>query len=74
MNLPVIIEVFKTNVDDKEDAIRIVRLLGEHYPACRINFDLQDCDRILRLEGLDFEPEKVVNLVKQTGFNCEALE
>lgn len=66
-------EVFKTNVADGHKASFLVQVLRVHYPACRINIDLHDCDRILRVEGLHFCPEQVTTLVRQHGFDCAIL-
>jgi hypothetical protein len=68
------IEVFKTNVETADDAISIVKMLLKHFPGSRINFDLQDCDKILRVEGKDFCSDKIMVLVKETGFHCAILE
>jgi hypothetical protein len=67
------IEVFKTNVKRRTEAKKIVQLLLEHFPASRINFDLDDCDRILRVEGEDFCPERIIGLVMNNGFCCDVL-
>jgi hypothetical protein len=56
------IEVFKTNVEEAKDAGTIVQLLLQQFPGSRINFDLQDCDKILRVEGKDFSADKVMVL------------
>ena len=69
-----VIEVFKTDVATHSDAGNIIELLRQHFPGSRINFDLQDCDKILRLEGKDFSTDKVVMIVHQNGFYCEILE
>ena len=45
------IEVFKTNVPEVCVAQNIIALLLEHFPESKINFDLHDCDKILRFEG-----------------------
>jgi hypothetical protein len=68
------IEVFKTNVYDRDDAERVVTVLSVNFPGTRINFDLHDCDKILRMEGLDFTIDKVVVLLKQNGFDCCPLD
>lgn len=68
------IEVFKTNVEEATHAKNLVALLLQHFPASRINIDLHDCDKILRVEGDDFIPEKVIGLVKENGFTCHVLE
>jgi hypothetical protein len=68
------IEVFKTNVETTSDASNMVQMLLQYFPGSRINFDLQDCDKILRVEGKDFSAEKVVLLLKQNGFHCSILD
>ena len=68
------IEVFKTNVETSGDASKMVQMLLQHFPGSRINFDLQDCDRVLRVEGKEFSVEKVMRLLKETGFYCSILE
>jgi hypothetical protein len=68
------IEVFKTNVEETIQAIKIVDILLEHFPNNKINFDLHDCDRILRVEGKSFCTEKIMALVVENGFSCDVLE
>lgn len=70
----VIIEVFKTNVPDEAQAEAIITELHYHFPGTKINFDLHDCDKILRLEGVNFITEKVITLVEARGFSCNILE
>jgi hypothetical protein len=48
--------------------------LSNSFPYSRINFDLHDCDKILRIEGVDFTIEKVQVLVAQKGFECCVLD
>lgn len=52
------IKIFKTNVGCPKDASYIMRCLQELVFGCQINFDLQDCDRILRIEENAFRLEK----------------
>lgn len=68
------IEVFKTNVEVASDANDIVQMLLHNFPGSRINFDLQDCDRILRVEGKDFCVETIITFMKENGFHCSVLE
>jgi hypothetical protein len=67
-------EIFKTNVRKISQAKKLVGLLVVHFPGSKINFDLSDCDKILRVEGKDFMPEKIVLIVKEHGFNCNMLD
>jgi hypothetical protein len=68
------IEVFKTNVRKRSDAKKVVTILLQHFPCSKINFDLDDCDKILRIEGEQFVTERVMSLVKENGYCCDVLE
>jgi len=68
------IEVFKTGVQETAQARRILDLLLEQFPDHRINFDLHDCDKILRVEGRNFVPETIMGIVLENGFSCNVLE
>ncbi len=68
------IEVFKTNVKKTVQAKKVVDILLEHFPGNKINFDLHDCDKILRVEGKSFCAEKIMTLVIENGFSCNILE
>ena len=67
------VEIFKTNVDDHSQAQQIITLLNHYFPAFAINFDLHDCDKILRIKGESIPVDEVVNIVSETGFHCSAL-
>ena len=64
------IEIFKTNVQQRSEADIIIDQLLQHMPGSRINFDLHDCDKILRIEGNDFHPDQVIEIVQGIGFSC----
>jgi hypothetical protein len=51
------VQIFKTNVDDQQLADRILKKLRSHLPVYLFNFDLEDCDRILRAESADVPVE-----------------
>lgn len=67
-------EVFKTNVQQDKQAKKLIAVLYSHFPDSKINFDLEDCDKILRVEGRNVTPHHVVSLVEKMGFNCVELE
>ncbi|MDB5136840.1 MAG: hypothetical protein JWP37_3443 [Mucilaginibacter sp.] len=67
------VEVFKTNVRRRGQAILLLNILSRQFPLLRINFDLDDCDKILRVEGEDISQEKIAELVTENGYNCEIL-
>ena len=68
------IEVFQTNVQDVSEAKKIVEMLTSQFPGSKINFDLDDCDKVLRVEGQDFLTGKIMLLVKENGFACSILD
>lgn len=49
-----IVEIFKTNVNSQQLAKRIVSNLNQLYPDYLINFDLEDCDKILRIASTSY--------------------
>lgn len=67
------IEVFKTNVDSIAASQELHAQLQFLFPSCKINFDLDDCDRILRIEGLDFNAETVAEILSSRNYTCEVL-
>ncbi len=69
-----IVEIFKTNVSKYEEANKLIRSLLAHFPQYKINFDVQDCDHILRVEGRQISCEKIIELITINGFQCKALE
>lgn len=67
------VEVFKTNISDRRTADELLFVLQSVSPMCHINFDLEDCDNILRVEGKDIIPEKIIKHLSSLGFYCEQL-
>ncbi len=68
------VEVFKTNVQEDFQAQQLVNVLLRHLPDSKINFDLEDCDKVLRVEGKNLVAVKLVTLVEENGFSCRELE
>ena len=68
------VEVFKTNVQKKTQSKMLLCILSETFPSFKINFDLSDCDKVLRVEGENMEALRIMMLVKEYGFNCEVLD
>lgn len=68
------IEVFKTNMHEIPTAEKLVSLLRVHFPGSQINFDLHDCDKILRVEGEDLMIYTIISIVQDYGFSCAILD
>lgn len=67
------VNVYKTNVRNHKQATFVVQVLNERLPGRVINFDLEDCDKILRVEGRENDSPSVIALVNQIGFHCDEL-
>jgi hypothetical protein len=67
------VEVFKTNVQEVEGANLLIQKLLKHFPNYKINFDLEDCDKILRIAGNHINAKVVLEIVWNNGYFCEAL-
>ena len=68
------VEVFKTNVRSTRKAKLIIQKLAEEFPHHKINFDLSDCDRILRVQGNDILERKIISIVTSLNHDCEILQ
>ena len=68
------VEVFKTNVHCAEAAAQLLQVLRHRWAACQVSFDLDDCDRVLRIAGPGILTEQVILLVQQYGFECFILD
>jgi len=67
------VEVFKTNVQHPGRVKKLVGLLIRCFPGNRVNFDMDDCDKILRVENNNIAPLKIIRFIKQNGFECGLL-
>lgn len=65
--------VFRTSVMHEQEVSRVQSLLT--IPAIkRWNFDLDDCDRILRVISDEVSPRYVESALNNAGFLCQELE
>ncbi|MEO6305302.1 MAG: hypothetical protein ABIP51_19230 [Bacteroidia bacterium] len=69
------VEVFQTNVNETYQANMLLNEINKHFKEYEVNFDLEDCDRILRIESRTepIQTEQIMNLIKELGFNVEVL-
>ena len=71
-----IVKVFKTDVQDQQVARLILLFLQQSFSHCTINFDLDDCDKILRIESQQDHIEEgyIQLLLARYGHHCEPLQ
>lgn len=70
------VKIFKTNVRNDKDAAKIATALITQYPLYKINFDLEDCDNILRVEVDQFEIETdtIIKIMVAWDYDCMELK
>jgi len=68
------VEVFRTNVLTATQAARLLRLMNDRFPNYKVNFDLEDCDKVLRVEADEVFVDDVIGLLTERGFACDVLE
>lgn len=62
--------VFKTSVKSKSDVKKLTRQLNEYLTDETWNFDLDDCDNILRIDTKSNNTAKTIQILKENGFEC----
>lgn len=68
------VEVFKTTVSDAYYAQLLVQRVHKRFPHYRANFDLTDCDRILRIETAGkVDIPGVAQIIRTFGYQAEVL-
>jgi len=66
--------VFKTSVKTKAQVRKLKPHIDKILPAENWNFDLEDCDRILRIDTGRNITQEIKALLNNWQFYCEELE
>lgn len=68
------IEVFKTDVENQSRATNILQQLKKEFTTYSANFDLEDCDRILRIHADgEINSDELIAWLKVLDVNAEVL-
>lgn len=67
------VETFKINIHNADEAHSISRLILEHFPDSCIDFDLDGCDRIFQIDSKENIKENIKELLHAIGFKCNEL-
>lgn len=69
------VEVFKTNVEYRQQAYVLVELIHRTFPFYRAHFDLTDCDKILRVvcTGGSVDAPLLIALLNNHGCHAQVL-
>lgn len=69
------IEVFRTNITTANEAVQVLAVFADRYPQYQINFDLDDCDKVMRVQSqrTAINANAVCQLIDQLGHYAEVL-
>ena len=67
------ISIFETSVTNTSEIENLKPLLDINLKNAKWNFDLEDCDNILRIDGSDELIQLTIKLLKDNGFGCQEL-
>jgi hypothetical protein len=69
------VEILKTNISQASEAKMIQELVYLHFPAVRISLDLEDCDKVLRIQTEDAGIciSKIIRLLRVMGYKADIL-
>ncbi len=66
------IEVFRTNIKSSHQAIYLIEEMRIAFPCYRVNVDLDDCDKILRVVSNTEDIRSTCFIEWLKGFDCFA--
>ena len=69
------VEVFATNVVDPALAKQVVEMIQKAFTRYKANFDLADCDHVLRIQGPNgsIQTESLLLMLKKMGVDAAVL-
>ncbi len=68
------VEKFRTNVETTAEAGYVLSVLNIKFPGYRMNIDLEDCDRILRVKAEAVKATDIEEQLNRMGYKCDVLE
>lgn len=73
--LTFMIEVFATNIDTDQQAEKVLLQISEVFPNYMANFDLEDCDKILRIETQQttIDTQSIIQLINEMNGEASLL-
>ncbi|MDN5287422.1 MAG: hypothetical protein JWR38_3696 [Mucilaginibacter sp.] len=66
--------VFSTSVKQQNQVSKVTRLLTQIPTITQWNFDLEDCDNILRIVATGLSAGYIETLLQKAGIHCQELK
>lgn len=65
--------VFKTNIQNEFDKLRVKSVLDASQKVLKWNVDMDDVDKVLRVVSDTLTPEQIISVIDYVGFECAEL-
>ncbi len=65
--------ILKTSLATSQDLLQLSRFLDCVSPTVDWYVDLEDCDKVLRVESNELDMEEIIEIVQYAGFEAEEL-
>ena len=66
--------VFKTNIKSEPDHLRVKEIFDANPAIDQWNVDREDVDCVLRIVSHQVRPDDIIQLLTDTGYECQELE
>ena len=66
--------VFKTSVKTKMQVMKLKPHIDQRLPNAKWNFDLEDMDKVLRIDSEENIVLKIIDLLTGHSYHCGGLE
>ena len=66
--------IFRTNINTNTDKLRVKAAIGALPHIKDWSVDMDDIDRVLRVVSHTPQPEQIILLINQAGYQCHELE
>jgi hypothetical protein len=67
------IHIFITSIASKMESEAVKCTILSKYPSAKIDFDLEDIDNVLRVEGI-FNAKKILKIVTAMNLDCKVMD
>ena len=66
--------VYKTNINHRTDIEKISPVLSQYNKVLAWNVDIDDIDKVLRIEAMTNISNEIQNIINQSGYTCQEME
>lgn len=65
--------IYRTNINNRNQFQVVTLLLSKLFQDLRVNIDLEDSEKVLRLEGKEIISDMVITSLERIGVECQVM-